>query len=135
MKHPGIRAYDVYVAGPIRGYENGNRPAFYAAQDLIKDTYGWRVTVPHDIPAYHHDGPCPHTHLGKPLLSEHTDACYLRGDLIEMLQCDGIALLPGWEASAGARLEFSVASQCGMDIWHLNGALLRRSDGMAAARP
>lgn len=34
---------------------------------------------------------------------------YLRRTLIQMLTCDGVALLPGWQASPGCRLEVHLA--------------------------
>jgi hypothetical protein len=41
---------------------------------------------------------------------------YLRADLQLLFHCDGIALLPGWEKSRGAKLELAVAIQLGMFV-------------------
>lgn len=46
----------------------------------------------------------------------HSWECYLRGDIRAMLLCDGVALLPNWHLSAGARLEFNTAVACGLDV-------------------
>lgn len=46
----------------------------------------------------------------------HEWGCYLRGDLAAMLACDAILMLPGWEASHGARLELQVASAVGLEV-------------------
>lgn len=46
----------------------------------------------------------------------HSWECYLRGDIRAMLLCDGVALLPNWERSTGARLEFNTAVACGLDV-------------------
>jgi hypothetical protein len=34
---------------------------------------------------------------------------YMRAGLVTMLTCDGVALLPGWIQSRGARAEYSAA--------------------------
>jgi hypothetical protein len=36
-------------------------------------------------------------------------SAYLRRDLLAMLDCEGIALLPGWALSRGASLEYQIA--------------------------
>lgn len=46
----------------------------------------------------------------------HTHACYMRGDLIEMLGCDAILLMPGWEESRGCRDELNAALSAGLPI-------------------
>lgn len=43
-------------------------------------------------------------------------ADYMRGALQLMLAAQGVALLPGWEASRGARMERTVALELGMDV-------------------
>jgi hypothetical protein len=52
----------------------------------------------------------------------HARTCYLKWDIIEMLQCDAVALAPGWFNSAGANEEKRIAEHCGMvvhevDVW------------------
>jgi hypothetical protein len=41
-------------------------------------------------------------------------ADYLKYDLQKMMECDAICLLPGWESSRGARLEYHVAKELGL---------------------
>ena len=43
-----------------------------------------------------------------------TWAEYMRTDLRALLDCEAIALLPGWEQSRGARCEVSIAEDLGM---------------------
>ena len=38
-----------------------------------------------------------------------------------MLMCDGVAVLPGWEASAGARLEVDIAQRLNVSIKDVYG--------------
>ena len=46
----------------------------------------------------------------------HTWQCWLRYDLVAMLECDGIYLLKRWHESKGALLEFDVAVRCGLAV-------------------
>lgn len=54
--------------------------------------------------------------------------CLLRGDLREMLTCDGVALLPGWASSRGARIERSVALHVGLPVRNLTDWLTEESN-------
>lgn len=54
---------------------------------------------------------------------------YLRRDIPELVKCDRLVLLRGWEISKGARLERHIAQELGMEIveWHqLDGWLSER---------
>lgn len=35
-----------------------------------------------------------------------------------LTDCDGILMLRGWEQSKGAKLEFDVATSCGLEVWY-----------------
>ena len=52
----------------------------------------------------------------------HTWSCWLRHDLIELLRCSHIFMLPDWETSQGARLEMRTALDVGIKINFLNSA-------------
>jgi hypothetical protein len=88
----------VYISGPMTGYPDFNRTAFKnAAADLRR--------LDHE-PVDPGDAEVP----------EQTWADYLRADLRMLLDCDAVAVLPGWEASRGAALEVHVAHQLGMTV-------------------
>lgn len=40
----------------------------------------------------------------------------MKDDIRELLECDGVALLPGWQESSGARVEKAVADECGIVV-------------------
>lgn len=104
----------IYISIPMHGkVGNGIDPA-RMMQQIVNSLNGIGV-VPHDLAAYEHSGPCPPAYA---TANGHSAACWLRGDLIELLRCDGFVLGPGWEHSVGCRLELSVAAHCGIPIYY-----------------
>lgn len=91
----------VYIAGPVTGRADRNEPAFRHASERLR-ALGHGTVVPLDV---------------VPEESGHEEA--MRHCLLQMLACDAVALIPGWQSSAGARLERKVAKVCGMDCWEL----------------
>jgi hypothetical protein len=91
----------LYVSGPMTGIPEWNFPAFQAASDTLRAA-GYEVIDP----SRHGAG-------------AGTWESYLRRDLVEMLDCDGVALLPGWQGSKGANLEVFVAEALSMPIRNL----------------
>lgn len=47
---------------------------------------------------------------------EHSWKCYMRHDIVALLECDSIAMLPQWEFSRGALLEYHIAKELGYNI-------------------
>jgi hypothetical protein len=89
----------IYISGPMSGIAEHNFPAFNAEAARLR-ALGYDVVNPVDI------NPDP----GKPWHD-----C-LRADIIAMLECDTLALLPGWEISEGANLELHIAHRVKMRI-------------------
>ena len=87
----------VYISGPMTGYADFNYPAFRAAETYLH-------SLGHDTanPARHPE--------------QDTWAAYLRLDLADVLRCDAVAVLPGWQTSRGAVLEVHVAHALGMTV-------------------
>lgn len=52
---------------------------------------------------------------------------YLRKDLAQLLECDALIVLPGWEESEGASLEVSIARVLKMPVWN-SEELLKSND-------
>lgn len=102
----------IYMAGPMTGLPDFNFPAFNAAAGALR-AIGQAVENPAENP--------------KP--SEPTWENYLRAALTQMLRCDSIMLLPGWEESRGALLEKHVAEALGMSVMFADQSKERAANG------
>lgn len=88
----------IYLAGPMSGIKDFNFPAFHERADSLA-AQGYDVVNP----ATHGD-------------VESWDF-YIRKDLKLLLDCDAVAVLPGWRASKGASLEVHVARTLDMPVY------------------
>lgn len=100
----------IYVAGPITGLPEFNYPAFRSAGGQL-ERRGFAVLNPVDAEK--------HNDTGRPQQWD----WYMRHALRMVLEADALALLPGWEKSAGATLEFYVATALKLDVRPLAGWL------------
>lgn len=89
----------LYVAGPMTGLPEFNYPAFQSAAAALTEL-GHEVEDPST-----NKNPTPGDYHG-----------WLRAGIAQLIRCDGVALLDGWEASGGARLEVNVAATLGMRV-------------------
>lgn len=89
----------LYIAGPMTGLPESNYPAFRAAAEELS-AIGYDIEDPST-----NENPTPDDYHG-----------WLRAGLAQLIRCDGVALLHGWEASGGARLEVNVAATLGMRV-------------------
>ena len=89
----------IYIAGPMTGYEHWNFPAFHAMAKKLRDE-GHEVVNPAEI---------------NPDTSIPWAEC-MKMDIAELIQCDAIKLLPGWERSKGASLELHIAERLEMQV-------------------
>ena len=87
----------IYIAGPMSGLKDCNRPAFHqAATDLT--AIGHTVLNPAMLPG------------------GLTEADYMAIGMAMLQRAEAIYLLDGWQASAGARAEFALAEKLGLTI-------------------
>lgn len=94
----------VYLSGPMTGYPEHNKPAFHArAWEWRRE--GWDVFSPAEEP---------------PGYTEANRPEYLKRDIRALLDCDAIAVLPGWQKSEGARMEVTVAKALRYPIYDAN---------------
>lgn len=98
----------VYLAGPMRGLPGLNFPAFDAATEDLR-ARGFDVFSPAEVDR-ELDGLDPEKDLPRSI------AHYMARDLPAVCKADAIVLLPGWQRSAGARLEAHVASAIGLPL-------------------
>ena len=86
----------LYLSGKITGNEN-YRADFSAGREAL-EAAGFAVCSPVD--------------LGLP--EDVSWEAAMRADIREMMLCDGVALLPGWEVSRGACVEERLARDLGL---------------------
>lgn len=89
----------IYIAGPMTGLPGHNLPAFAEAAELLT-ARGYDAVNPGR----------------RGVILGYTWRDYMRDALRELLDCDAVALLDGWEHSRGAQLEMHVAQALGMPV-------------------
>lgn len=87
----------IYIAGPMTGIEEFNRPAFFSAALLLTGK-GHIALNPATLP-------------NGLTQAQYMDIC------CAMIRCaDAVYMLEGWEHSSGARAENALAEKLGLDI-------------------
>ena len=120
-------AIKLYIAGPMTGIPEHNFPNFHQAAAAL-EAAGYQVI--------HTANP---DNLEPEKLKSTSWQQWLRKAIAVMMEADAIALLPGWQASKGARLEIMVGLEVGMQSaplkdW-LNAAPRILADGTEIAHP
>jgi hypothetical protein len=103
--------YLLYLAGPMRGYPDNNFPAFHYAAKMLRGE-GHQVFSPAEKGA-------EVLLLKDPSLQYkiafRREVFFLDTEYI-CKYADAVALLPGWEKSAGARAERALAEAIGLSV-------------------
>ena len=102
----------VYIAGPMRGLPQFNFPAFDRAAAMLKDA-GHDTVNPADLDREIGFSPEQDT-ITHGFMRE-----AMRRDLTAVCECDAIAMLPGWESSGGAKVEWMLATYLGLEVIYL----------------
>jgi hypothetical protein len=116
---PSIQKNTVFLAGPMTGIARYNEPAFREYAERWRKS-GWAVVSPVETqdelwqekygrPFNWESERCDY---GDPRLPE-----LIRRETIQLATCSGIALMPGWEKSRGARQELLIAQACGLRLY------------------
>lgn len=105
MKKGPLQLPKAYLAGPMTGYDEHNFPAFRKYAKWLRQ-HGYEVVSPEELETA--EGPGPRKSW----------EYYLKRDLRELLTCNCIALLPGWQKSRGATLEVYTGWRLGFSIFN-----------------
>jgi hypothetical protein len=101
----------IYIAGPMTGLPEFNFPAFHEAAAKLR-AQGFEVENPAENP----EPPC-----GSWL-------AYMRMAVAQVAKVDTVALLPGWESSRGAKVEYTLATGLGLTVLPIELALTMKAD-------
>lgn len=97
----------LYISGPVTGRPDNGWGAFADARNALCNA-GFQVLDPHDLV------PSSLSHEDAMLLCVNTLTDHMWSDNRPKSWFYGLALLPGWEQSDGAKLEKAVADACGI---------------------
>lgn len=124
----------IYVAGPISGDPSRTfeeKAAAFERAAALLDEHGYV-----GVPATYVDPSCglspaecvasQRHEMVSQGQGKHSWECYMRSDLRALLSCDGVALLPAWELSPGARVEFNTAVSVNLPARPLDWWLAQR---------
>ena len=92
----------IYLSGPMSGLPELNYPEFANVTERLRSA-GRTVLSPHEVkPQANWEG-------------------YMREALALLLRCENIVMLPGFEKSEGAKIEFTLARQLKMRVGYWRG--------------
>lgn len=91
----------VYLSAPISGYDLEERRETFMKMEVNLRGRGYDTFNP----------------MGDHWKEGVTTYDYMKKDLKELLECDAILLMEGWQRSAGCKCELEVAVSIGIDVW------------------
>lgn len=103
----------VYLAGPMTGLPDLNYPVFHAAAAYLR-AQGYTVESPAEC-----ELPPDTTSWQQ----------FMRSGITQLMRCDAIVMLPGWQKSKGANAEHTIAKLIEMPVMMLEEAI---AHGLAA---
>ncbi len=99
----------MYLAGPMRGIKRYNLDAFIDAEEDLKSTYNIISPARHDLDLG--------LDVDRSLEEQGWDMnAIMTWDIQQVIDCDGVIVLPGWERSSGVAMELSIARTLGKPI-------------------
>jgi len=112
----------IYVAGPMRGYDNWNYDAFNAAERML-ESRGWRVINPANLDSnYEETAGMETTPEGFNPDKNKDEHAVIRKIMkrdcdVVCDECDAVYMLKGYGDSKGAMTEMWLAKSLGLDIF------------------
>jgi nucleoside 2-deoxyribosyltransferase len=91
----------LYLSGKISGREIEEAKAHFSQFEKDLTNCGFEVVNPFKVEP-------------RPNLEWHE---YMRADIKALCECDGIVMLQGWTDSKGAKLEFHIATELGLQVY------------------
>jgi hypothetical protein len=105
----------LYLAGKMSGVKDLNFPRFHAEASRLR-ALGYDIVNPAEINGGA-DELTACTAMTTTQMTTHWSKC-MRNDIRELMTCDGIATIPGYETSKGANLEVFIARELRMPVWN-----------------
>jgi Domain of unknown function (DUF4406) len=109
----------VYLAGPMRGYENFNFPSFMKAAEFLR-AHGDEVFNPAENDIEKGYVTIDEGNVVSCDVPNVMRKCILDDLTFIINEADAVALLPGWEASKGSNAEVATAIFLGLPLWQLS---------------
>jgi hypothetical protein len=109
----------IYVSHPIAGKTEEERVhSEQGALEFVQRVLGtFTAVLPRRIPPYcGSDEACTVPGRAVPGDDRHSWQCYMRSDLLALLNCDAILMMPGWANSAGCMAELNTATTAGIPV-------------------
>lgn len=97
----------VYIAGPMTGCKDWNVEAFAECERVLREAGAAMVF-----------NPATRDSIERYERGEVSRKELMGIDLLHLLQSTALVLLPDYASSAGARVEFLVAAECGLRIFY-----------------
>ena len=113
----------VYIAGRMNGLPEHNFPQFNSVAKHLQKL-GHEVVSPVDVGEKYFNND----------VASHTQQEFMEKDIMELLTCDTICLLPGWEDGTGAVMEAAIAKGMGFDFMLPSGTLYPAPDQIIVKR-
>jgi len=111
----------IYVSGPITGIPEDNYPNFVAAAQSLYELGYRKIVVPHDLFRDH-----------DPKALQWSD--YMRGCIKEMMDCEALITIPGWEESNGAKLEVYICNALNIPVFALHHLAPKSNDELLSEK-
>ena len=108
----------IYIAGPMSGYPDYNRPAFMAMAEELRSV-GHEVRNPAELDLTEEEAQRMSAGNWSPRSREYymlRDFRLICGDGDRLDPVDAVYVLPGWEQSPGARKEIMLAHEIGAQV-------------------
>ena len=107
MTFDKLKGEFAYIAGPMTGRKDWNIEAFAECERVLREAGAATVF-----------NPATRDSIERYERGEIDRAAIMTADIQSLINATSLVLLPGYASSAGARVEFLVAAECGLRIFY-----------------